>query len=332
MRIILTTLFAFSAGFVLAQDPIFSQFYAMPLQINPGFAGSSNAPRMGVAYRNQWSGFQNAYRTYAVFYEQSLDRLNSGIGFQVEGDNAGNGILRTTRFNANYAYRLGITDDVALKLGVEAGLYQTNLDWDQLVFPDQIDPLNGAGLTTSELRPDATNRSQLDISAGMLLLTERWYAGAAIKHINSPNEGILLINDNVSRGLPLRYTLHSGIELIVKKGNKRREASFISPNFLFVAQGPYKQLNIGAYASVDKIFAGAWFRHTFRNADAAILMLGFRQDVFKIGLSYDLTVSGLAGQTGGTYELSLGLQLDQSERNKRKKNTPDINNCLKMFQ
>ena len=67
------------------------------------------------------------------------------------------------------------------------------------------------------------------------------------------------------------------------------------------------------------------FRHTFRNADAVILLAGFREGVLKIGISYDITVSGLAGQAGGTYELSLGLLFNKDKR-------PDINDCTRMFQ
>ena len=311
---------------VLAQDPIFSQFYAAPLQLNPAFAGSGYAPHAGAAYRNQWTGFNNAYRTYAVFYDQSLDRLNSGIGFNVEGDDAGNGILRTTRVSAIYAYRLKINDNLAVKIGVEGGALQTAIAWDKLVFPDQIDPFDGPVITTSEQRPDQLNKTVLDLSAGLLLLHDRFWLGAGLKHLNAPNQGVLLVNDNLSRGLPLRYTFHGGTEIIVNKGNKHRAASFISPNFLFVTQGPYKQLNIGAYAAAGPVFGGAWFRHTFRNTDAAILLLGFRQDMFKIGLSYDLTVSNLARQAGGTYELTVGLFLD-----KGKKRPFDINDCTRMF-
>ncbi len=311
---------------VLAQDPIFSQFYAAPLQLNPAFAGSGYAPHAGAAYRNQWTGFSNAYRTYAVFYDQSLDRLNSGIGFNVEGDDAGNGILRTTRVSAIYAYRLKINDNLAVKIGVEGGALQTAIAWDKLVFPDQIDPFDGPVITTSEQRPDQLNKTVLDLSAGLLLLHDRFWLGAGLKHLNAPNQGVLLVNDNLSRGLPLRYTFHGGTEIIVNKGNKHRPTSFISPNFLFVTQGPYKQLNIGAYAAAGPVFGGAWFRHTFRNTDAAILLLGFRQDMFKIGLSYDLTVSNLARQAGGTYELTIGLFLD-----KGKKRPFDINDCTRMF-
>lgn len=325
MRKLVFVLCLFASAAALAQDPIFSQFYAMPLQINPGFAGSANAPRVGTAYRNQWTGFNNAYRTYAAFYEQRLNRLNSGIGFYAEGDNAGDGIFKTLKFSATYAYRLQVTDDIALKLGIEGGVRQANLDWLKLSFPDQIDAVDGFVYDTEEIRPDVTNRTALDISSGLMVLSEKFYAGFAMHHLNTPDESILLQNDNLLRGVPLRYTLHGGTELIVKAGNKARPASFISPNFLFVSQGPYKQLNLGAYASFGSIYTGAWFRHTFRNADAVILLAGFREGIFKIGISYDVTVSGLSGYSGGTYELSFGLLFEKEKR-------PDINDCTRMFQ
>jgi type IX secretion system PorP/SprF family membrane protein len=189
MRKLLFVLFLFASLSAQAQDPIFSQFYAAPLQLNPAFAGSGHAPRLGAAYRNQWSGFNNAYRTYAAFYEQSIDRLNSGIGFNLEGDDAGDGILRTTRFSAVYAYRLNITGNLAVKIGVEAGLQQTALDWDRLVFPDQIDPLDGPVITTTEQRPDQLNNTVFDASSGLLLLSDRFWLGLGLKHLNTPRQG-----------------------------------------------------------------------------------------------------------------------------------------------
>jgi type IX secretion system PorP/SprF family membrane protein len=325
MKRLLIVAMLFSAGGVAAQDPLFSQFYAVPLQINPAFAGSALAPRAGMAYRNQWTGFNNAYRTYAAFYEQSIDRLNSGIGFYAEGDNAGEGIYKTTKFSSTYAYRLQVNDAVAVKIGVEAGLRQTKLDWLKLTFPDQIDPVDGFTYNTEEISPDNLTNTAFDVSTGLLLLSEKFYLGFALNHLNTPDESILLANDNLYRGLLLRYTLHGGTEWVVKKGNKAKPSSFISPNFLFVSQGPYKQLNLGAYASMGSIYTGAWFRHTFRNSDSVILLAGFKEGIFKIGISYDLTVSGLANHAGGTYELSFGLLFNKEKR-------PDINDCTRMFQ
>lgn len=310
-----------------AQDPIFSQFYAAPLQLNPAFVGSSHAPRAGMAYRNQWTGFNNAYRTYAVFYEQTLERLNTGVGFNLEGDDAGNGILRTLRASALFSYRLQLTGRLAVKIGAEAGIHQTALDWGRLVFPDQIDPIQGPVITTSELRPDQPNKSLLDLSAGFLLVSPRFWLGLGLKHLNTPDQGILFINDNLSGGLPMRYTVNGGMELPLGRSNKGSMASFISPNFLFASQGPYRQVNAGAYLAVGPVFGGAWFRHTLANADAAIFLVGFRQDMFKLGFSYDMVVSQLATRAGGTYEVTLGLFFDRG-----RKRPVDWNDCGKMFR
>jgi type IX secretion system PorP/SprF family membrane protein len=317
---------------VAAQDPVFSQFYAAPLQTNPAFAGSAFAPRMGLAYRNQWTGFSNAYRTYAVWYEQRLDPLNSGIGFYLQGDNAGDGIMRTNTFHTQYSYQLQAGQGLNLHLGIEAGARQQSLNWAALVFPDQLDPLKGNVITTRETAPDARARVLLDIGAGLLATGQRWHFGFSARHLNQADQRFLLVNDELVRGLPLFYSVSGGADLFVKKRNKNSDGSFLSPNFLFAAQGSYCQLNVGTYASVGVMFFGAWYRTTFRNSDAAILLAGFRQGVFKLGISYDATISGLAGSAGSTFEMTMGVLLDQSETLKKKRKRANMNDCLRMFQ
>jgi type IX secretion system PorP/SprF family membrane protein len=320
-------------GSLQAQDPIFSQYYATPLQINPAFAGSAFAPRFGIGYRHQWQGFDRAYTTYAGFYEQSLDHLNSGIGFHIEGDDAGNGILKTTRVSGHYAYRLMINKTTGIKIGVEAGAYQSRLDWDKLIFPDQIDPVNGVGNLTAEQRPDRLTRTRLDLSSGLLLFSERLWLGVSLKHLNTPSETFLLVNDNLARGLPIRYTLHGGIDIMLQPDTKKESAAFLSPNFLFVSQGPYQQLNIGSYAGLGSFFAGAWWRHTVdQNADAAIFLVGFRQGIYKIGLTYDATTSRLSGVSGGTYEMTMSFFLDKDENLKKKKKRKENAECPQFFR
>jgi type IX secretion system PorP/SprF family membrane protein len=328
---LLLLLGALSVSF--GQDPIYSQYYAAPLQINPGFVGSAFAPRIGVHYRNQWSGFNNAYRTYSVSYEQSLERLNSGIGFSLETDNAGNGIYKTSRFSAIYAYKLMINKDLSLKFGTEAGFHQTSLNWDKLIFPDDIDGRDGITVgSNTEIRPDEIAKTQLDLSAGLLMSNQKFWLGVSLKHLNTPNDGFLLIKDNLTQGLPIRYTFHAGTELIVNKGNKLQPPSFISPNFLFVSQGPYQQINLGAYAGIGSVFGGLWYRHTFANSDAAIILMGFKEGIFKVGLSYDITVSGLSSRSGGTYELTIGIMLDKDEVLQKRNRAAKLNDCLGMFR
>jgi type IX secretion system PorP/SprF family membrane protein len=318
---------------IQAQDPIFSQYYATPLQINPAFAGSAFAPRFGIAYRTQWQGFSGAYRTYAVFYEQRLNKLNSGVGFHLEGDDAGNGIFKTNRFSAHYSYRLMINKKTGVKIGVEAGAFQSRLNWDKLIFPDQIDAIGGISEPTFEIRPDQLTVTRLDLSSGLLIFGENFWAGFAMKHLNTPNETLLLVNNNLARGLPLRYTLHGGMDITLRKGNKQQAEAFISPNFLFVSQGPYQQINGGAYAGLGSFFAGTWIRHTFdQNVDAAIILLGFKYDIYKIGFTMDATLSRFSKVSGGTYEVTMSFLLDQNKNLKRKNARADTSECPKFFR
>jgi type IX secretion system PorP/SprF family membrane protein len=319
--------------FIWAQDPIFSQYYAMPLQMNPAFAGSAFAPRFGMAYRHQWPGLNRAYQTYGVFYEQRIRRINSGIGFYLEGDNAGDGILRGTRFSTSYAYRLMITKDVGVKIGIEAGFIQSALDWERLIFPDDLDPLMGNIGTSMEQRPDQLTTTRLDLSSGMLLFGGNFWAGFSLKHMNTPNETFLLSNNNIGRGLPMRYTIHGGVDITLREGNKKTSAAFVSPNLLFVLQGPYQQVNLGAYSGMGAFFFGLWYRHTVdQNQDAAILLAGFKQGIFKIGLSYDASLSRLASVSGGTYELTMSCYLDQDKYLKKKNKLPNTSECPRFYR
>ena len=54
---------------------------------------------------------------------------------------------------------------------------------------------------------------------------------------------------------------------------------------------------------------GASYRRGFNNSDAVILLLGYDLEKYKIGYSYDLTVSQLGLSSGGAHEISLQIQL-----------------------
>ena len=319
---------------IRAQDPVFSQFYSTPLLLNPAFAGTTFAPRIAASYRNEWPTATDvgvAYSTYAVSYEQFVEQANSGIGLMVLSDDAGDGLLKMTNFMASYAYRIAVNDDLQIKLGVEAGFRQYALDWDKLVFLDQIHPIEGPVLPSSEIQPDALSNTIFDAGAGLLVFSSQFYGGISLHHLTTPNEGFLRVNNGLVEGLPLRLSLHGGAQFIVKEGNKRQPASFISPNILFLKQGDQGQLNVGAYYSMGLVFAGGWYRHAFGNPDAAIAMVGFSYNVFKIGYSYDFTLSRLA-PTGGSHEISLVLNLENSERLRKKRYANRYNDCFKIFR
>ncbi len=318
---------------------MFSQFFAAPLQLNPAFAGVTLAPRLTLNYRNQWSQISGGYQTYAASYEQSIEALNSGLGMILMADDAMNGVYKTTRVSGVYGYKLRITEEAAIKFGVEAGYIRTTLDWNRLRFGDQIDPRGGfenshGGTNPSAEQPPANlNISALDVSAGLLIFDKTFYGGLALHHINSPSDRFFAINENLGGGTPLRITLQGGAEFAVPKGNNRNSIAFISPNVLIAKQADFLQINVGAYTGFGKFFSGLWYRHTPNNPDAAILVAGFKEGALRVGYSYDFTMSALASaNAGGTHELSVTINFDDSREAKRRRNSSKYNDCFKMFK
>jgi len=101
--------------------------------------------------------------------------------------------------------------------------------------------------------------------------------------------------------------VHSGILIDFfqgMEGSDLRNFS-ISPNVVYVQQGSFHQLNLGMYANTYPLVAGLWLRHTFGNPDAVIALLGLQQKNYKIGYSFDYTISRLTIKSGGAHEISV---------------------------
>lgn len=341
-RVFLHLLFLACLPFVAsAQDPVYSQFYAAPLQINPAFAGVTFAPRISINYRNQYPNWPKAYITYSLAYEQAVEDLNSGFGIMLMSDRAGDGIYRTNYATAVYGYQVRLNDTWYARFGIEAGLIQVRVDWDRLIFGDQLDPLTGgvdnAGnpFESEELRPQSLNATAFDVGAGLLFYGGPVYVGASMKHLNTPDESLIKLNDNLRAGRPVRTTVHGGVEFSLGGGNNRTAPSFISPNLLFIKQGDFAQLNIGAYTGINRFFGGIWYRHAFTNPDAVIFSLGVREGVLRIGYSYDFTLSELAsvpGGLGGTHELGLTVNFADSRTLQKRRSSSRWNDCFGMFR
>jgi type IX secretion system PorP/SprF family membrane protein len=312
-----------------AQDAIFTQYYASPLQINPAFTGNTAAPRIALNYRDQWHNVPRAYSTYSASYDQFIEALNSGIGVTILGDQAGDGIYQQTAANVTYAYRLQTKRNLTMKLGVDVGLGQSNIDWNRLVFLDMIDPINGStsGTASQEVQPQVLNKSYLDFGAGFVAYTKNFYAGLALKHLNTPNVSILDKNPNINTGLPIRYTVHTGYEIVLRENRKKRAVTYITPNLLFLSQGPFKMLNIGVQGGMNGLFGGLGFRHAFRNPDAVLVNVGWQKGIFKIGYSHDITINGLP-TTFGSHELSVLLNFDELVDHSK----PKYNDCFRFFR
>lgn len=339
MRIHLLLIALISSTALLAQDPVFSQFFAAPLHLNPAFAGVSHAPRFMLNHRNQWPSWPNAYQTYALAYEQSLPFLNSGIGASITADEAGNGIYQTRQFSLFYSYQLKANDDLALKFGIEAGAFRSQLAWDKLVFGDQLDPIdglgsNGQGFSTEEIRPDNLGNNQIDFSAGILAFSSKFYGGIALQHLNNYDESLLRTGSAALLvGHPIRLSIHGGAQFDLGGSSSNGHPVYFAPNILYMQQAEFSQFMLGGYWGFGPVFAGAWYRNSGKNPDALVGLVGYRYGVLRLGYSFDATLSNLAlSRTGGSHEISLSFTLDESRANQRRRKKVNINDCFQIFR
>ena len=316
------------------QDLIFSQYYNAPVHTNPSFAGLETYPIFTVNHRLQWPSISQVYKTYAVSYDQFFKDLNSGFGLIALSDDQGEGTLKTTKLAGIYSYKIKFNRDWQLKFGLEAAYNQNSLNWDKLIFFDQIDPISGpfdsAGLPlpSTEIRPESLSRSYLDISIGMLLYTPQFYVGFSMDHLNGAYAGFTrAIDDATSQSLPVLFSLQAGMQIVLLKDNKGQPSTFISPNMIFARQSEFNQINLGAYMQINQLFGGAWVRHTLKNIDSFIFSFGVNLNYIKIGYSFDLTSSELGLGTGGSHEVGITVSLKKLGKKESK-----LNDCLSLFR
>jgi type IX secretion system PorP/SprF family membrane protein len=317
---------------VFGQDPVFSQFYLSPLQLNPGLSGLTEDPRFSANYRNQFPGFNNAYRTYALSYDQFFPNLNGGIGAWLLSDDAGDGILKTIKAAGIFSYRLRIKDNLYAKTGIEVGVVQSTLNWNKLIFGDQIDDYvgtispGGIPFPTEETAPDKNKVIYPDLGIGMVLYGGDLYTGISVKHLNRPDPDFLSINSNLSPRIPMRWTLHAGASWPVFSGlfNNNFEVNF-SPSVIVVKQGPLNQINGGFTMDADVITVGLHYRISSGRSEAFIGSIGFRTNQLRVGYSFDYTISGFP-LSGGTHEIGIVYHLDDGDTESR------YNDCLNIFR
>lgn len=297
------------------QDANFSQFYANPMYLNPAFAGAFQCPRVNLNYRNQFPVY-NVFQTYSFSYDQYVESLNGGLGVMVVQDEQGNGALSNTQVDLMYSYHLQVSRNFSILAGFQGSYRQMALDWDALTFPDEIDPFRGNVLETSEVAPNNTTVSNFDVSAGLIGYSDRFYIGVAAHHLTQPDVSFFVTDD-----LPLKLTAHAGFTIPL--GRKRIATdlqNFIIPNIVYQRQGPFDQTTISTSFSRGSISGGLGFRTTSTNADAVVIMAGYgpQEGAWRVGYSYDVSVSSVSTNLGGAHEVSLSYQFPCPTKTRKK--------------
>jgi len=303
-----------------AQDKHFTQFYSAPLTLNPALTGAfSGRYRVSGIYRDQWRGvLDQPYQTYAVALDVSFDvKTNSkkkdkvAIGLLFFTDKVNSIDFTTNQIALSGAYRKSLDRDnkQTLTLGIQAGLGQRNINYENITFDDQFNDLNSFDRPTRENLPE-NNFAFSDYAVGLSysIAPRRdlsFNAGGALHHIFTPQVSFFATEEN-SDGIPL------GDNKLFRKYSAQVSANIgltdrvaLIPRFLFANQGPHLEMNVGTnirYGLNDfngnAIQFGTWVRPVKNETgqffmDAIVIMTGIELGGVLFGLSYDINVADL---------------------------------------
>ncbi len=300
-------IFLLSTQMGYAQDSQFTQFYAAPTYLNPAFAGTSVQHRLSANYRNQWPSIPGKFVIYNVAYDRYEPDINSGFGILVNREQAGSGALANTTASLQYAYEARIKRDVFFRPALQFTYVHRSINFGELLFTDQmIRDGDEPSLEENILEPV----NFFDISAGGLLTTKKLWLGFSAHHLNQPDES--LYDDNFSF-LPRKYSFHAGYRKKFKSQFGRNKSSVVlATNYKM--QADFDQLDLGLYWEIIPMVVGLWYRsvpfksngYGHANHDAINIIVGYHAGRYKIGYSYDITISQLSlGSSGGAHELSI---------------------------
>jgi type IX secretion system PorP/SprF family membrane protein len=315
--ILLTAVFALG---LRAQDIQLTQFYSVPLFLNPALTGANACSRTSIIHRTQWPGVNNAYKTYLVSFDHSLNRYPIGLGFIAGVDEAGSGGLRTTILRPSVSYEAKVKKRHLLRFGIQPGIGIKSVDFNKLTFGDQ---LYRGGADVKTLETPTRSKTYFDFNAGAMYITSNYWAGISLYHLNLPNESLL---ENYTVTLPVEFSFHAGAKFDLTPNEKvASQKTYISPVVHYRAQRKYDQVDIGFYFTKSVFTGGLWYRGIpglkaynpgYSNNDAVAVIVGLQTDKIKVGYSYDLTISKLAGISKGAHEITLSFQMCNPKRRK----------------
>jgi type IX secretion system PorP/SprF family membrane protein len=323
-----------------AQDPSFSQFFSSPLNVNPASTANIKSKwRLISNYRDQWLGAGMPYSTATTSFDTKLtnalidnyvdENYRLGVGGMFMYDQTMGGILKSNYASFNISANLllaegsgtefngtrirhnnhvsTVSDEHRIGVGFGVIYGSRRMDASKFVFNNQFTGhgfdanLPSSESALSEMKPYFSS------SAGLIYsyISNNTTAdlGIAAFHFTKPKQSFLADERQI---LPTRYVAHGNLE------------TYLSDQLVLQTNGIYQQQAGTSYYSVGGalgyimptvddndivINAGMWYWSN----NAIVPYLGLEYRSFQVGLSYDVTISGLnkAQSIPKTFELCL---------------------------
>jgi len=302
------TFFGISSGLFAQYDPQFSQNMFNPLLVNAGYSGYSGRVNSVLINRTQWAGLEGAPKTTVIGADMALNffRNKGGVGLVVMNDEIG--FYKNLTMQASLAQRYDL-EVGELGVGIDLGFVNQVFDGTNVILRTA-----SGGEYHQETDPAVTqeeyNGTAFDMGLGAWFSTPNYYIGASILHLFAPKPNF---TDGFDVYIPRSFFLTGGYFYRIPD----KPIEFQPSTFFKVSEGAW-QLDLNVNVLFRKKY---WGGLTYRIQDAIVLLGGVElAGGIKIGYSYDITTSSLAGAgSNGSHEIMVGYTFDMATTKREKR-------------
>ncbi len=310
-----------------AQDIQISQYYAVPLFLNPAMTGLGNDTRVGVDYRNQWARIGKAYSSEIVYGDHYFKGQNISVGAAAMNQVEGYGKLKTTELSGLGAYTINLGEEFAVNAGLQASYAFRGIDYNRLDFGDQYTEDGLQNIGTSETFGKGRS-SYFDVGAGLLIYGKRMFLGASMHHLPRPDITLNTVGDRLERKLSIQGGFKIPLQQATLKFTPTTEQAIMGI-FNYKKQGLYSQFDIGSYLIYEPVMLGLWYRglpvgNKIEATESIVALAGIKIEDFTFAYSYDIALNKLGGNGLAVHEISFTYEFVMFQRGRlQMKKRPD---------
>lgn len=300
-KIIMTLVVVFASLGVMAQQlPQYSQFFLNKFILNPGATGVDEHWEAQLINRLQWVGMNEAPRTHILSSNGPLRNDKMGLGGEIFSDITGP--TRRTGFSFSYGYKIRLSDDIKLGMGLKFGGLQYATDASQITLQNQGD-VALSDLPQSVFVPDA--------GFGFHLYSESFYVGASMPQILGNKLQFFENYNSTEAALARHIFMYAGYKFKVV------DDVVIEPAIMAKWVDPTP---VSFDANIRVIYKDmAWVGFSYRMNDATAVMAGFTiNQSLVFAYSFDMPTSDIKTVTSGSHEIMIAIRFREAANSKKK--------------
>jgi type IX secretion system PorP/SprF family membrane protein len=284
--------------------------YQMMMMNNPSLAGIGGDGVLRLSYLDFYPGNNFNLHTVYFSYDSYFSELHGGAGVYLSDDYLG-GIINDFRGGLSYAYFLQAGKDFLINGGLSASIYHRGFNFDNAILPDQIDPLGGVSIPSSEIL-SSSGRTVFDIGAGFLFTSGRFTGGFSINHLAEPD---ISATGNFSERLKRKLLVHISEDFTLNKEQNLK----IQPLTFFEIQGRF--INGGAGMALESKYLAINAVVLGDNGKNLNIQTGFSFSAGRVTGFYNYRFNAVSGNKLLPFSLLHQTGLAFSLNNVEKRNT-----------